>query len=118
MKTHKDLDVWKLSISFVQKMYLFTNALPKSEQFGLTNQIRRASVSIASNIAEGAARQSNKEFIHFLYISLGSCAEVDTQLTIIETLHLAQHPTTELLTDLERIMQMLQGLIRSLKNRG
>lgn len=69
MRTHKDLDVWKLSIDFVTEIYTITKGFPKEEQFGLTNQIRRAAVSVPSNIAEGAGRQSNKEFLHF-YIFL------------------------------------------------
>lgn len=68
MKTHKDLDVWKLSIEFVTEIYNLTKDFPKEEQFGLTNQIRRASVSISSNIAEGAGRRSDKEFFTiFIY---------------------------------------------------
>jgi four helix bundle protein len=68
---HKDLDVWKKSINFVTRIYRVTEPFPKTEIFGLVNQLRRAAVSIPSNIAEGAARSSDKEFIHFLYIALG-----------------------------------------------
>ncbi|WP_341850012.1 four helix bundle protein [Kaistella rhinocerotis] len=80
MGTHKDLDVWKSSVELVTTVYLVTSEFPKEEIFGLTNQIRRASVSIPSNIAEGAARNSDREFIRFLYISLGSNQELDTQI--------------------------------------
>lgn len=80
MATHKNLDVWKKSVQFVTDVYHLTSGFPKEEIFGLTNQIRRASVSIHSNIAEGAARNSDKELIHFLYIALGSHQELDTQL--------------------------------------
>lgn len=80
MATHKNLDVWKKSVQFVTDVYHLTSGFPKEEIFGLTNQIRRASVSIPSNIAEGAARNSDKELIHFLYIALGSHQELDTQL--------------------------------------
>ncbi len=66
MKTHKDLEVWKKSMDFVTLIYDITSSFPESEKFGLANQIRRASVSIPSNIAEGASRQHNKEFIQFL----------------------------------------------------
>lgn len=65
MKTHKDLDVWKLSRELVSDVYKVSVDFPKSELYGLTNQIRRSAVSIPSNIAEGSARQGNKEFIHF-----------------------------------------------------
>ena len=67
MKTHKDLDIWKLAIELVVKIYKNTKNFPKEEMYGLTSQLRRASVSVASNIAEGAARQSTEEFIRFVY---------------------------------------------------
>lgn len=74
IKSHKDLEVWKLAMALVEKVYQLTNSFPKVEQFGLTSQIRRSAVSVPSNIAEGAGRQNTKEFIQFLYISLGSLA--------------------------------------------
>lgn len=80
MKTHRDLDVWKKSVSLVTSIYEITKSFPKEEIYGLTNQIRRAAVSVPSNIAEGSARQGNKEFIQFLYIALGSLTELETQL--------------------------------------
>ncbi len=89
MGTHKDLDVWKRSVELVTTVYYLTSEFPKEEIFGLTNQIRRASVSIPSNIAEGAARNSDKEFIRFLYISLGSNQELDTQMLIARNLKLS-----------------------------
>ena len=67
---HKQLDTWKVSIIFVTKIYKLTDAFPKREQYSLTDQIRRSAVSIPSNIAEGAARETDKEFIRYLYISL------------------------------------------------
>ena len=82
MQTHKNLDVWKLSIDLVEKVYEITKAFPKAEKYGLTSQIRRSAVSVPSNIAEGAARKGNSEFIQFLYISLGSLSELETQLII------------------------------------
>jgi len=116
MKTHKDLTVWKKSLDFVTSVYSVTNNFPKNELYGLTNQIRRASVSISSNIAEGAARNHTKEFIQFLYYSLSSAAEVDTQLRISENLkYLEKEKSKELISDLESISKMLQGLIRSIK---
>lgn len=80
MKTHKDLDVWKKSVDFVTIIYKETQSFPKEELYGLTSQMRRAAVSIPSNIAEGSARQGNKELVQFLYIALGSVVELDTQL--------------------------------------
>ena len=86
MKTHRDLDVWKKSVSLVTSIYEITKSFPKEEIYGLTNQIRRAAVSVPSNIAEGSARQGNKEFIQFLYIALGSLTELETQLIIARNL--------------------------------
>jgi four helix bundle protein len=86
MMTHKDLDIWKLGIEWVEKIYKMTAEYPKEGVYGLTNQMRRASVSIPSNISEGAARSSKKEFIQFLYIALGSLAELETQAIISDWL--------------------------------
>ena len=80
--THKDLDVWKLSVEFVTEIYEMTKFFPKDEIYGLTSQIRRPAVSVPSNIAEGAGRKSKIEFRRFLYIALGSAAELETQLII------------------------------------
>lgn len=118
MKTHKDLDVWKLSIEFVTEIYNLTKDFPKEEQFGLTNQIRRASVSIPSNIAEGGGRRSDKEFLQFLYISMGSIQEIDTQLLISLNLnYLTKSEYEILLTKLDQISKMISGLIKFVKER-
>ena len=111
---HKKLTVWQLAIELVTDIYTLTQQFPSDERFGLTNQIQRASVSIPSNIAEGAARQSNKEFIQFLYIALGSCAEVETQLIIANNLQYGniKHATEKN----EQIKRMLQGLIKNRKS--
>lgn len=82
MRTHKDLDVWRKSIDFVTRVYEVTNGFPKSELYGLTSQLRRAAVSIPSNIAEGASRKSKTEFKQFLDIALSSGAEIETQIII------------------------------------
>ena len=86
IKTHKDLDVWKLSIQLVKDIYQLSSKFPSDEKFGLVAQIRRAVVSIPSNIPEGEARNSDKDYIRFLYISLGSLSEIETQLIIAEEL--------------------------------
>jgi len=83
---HKELDAWIESISLVKVVYRLAGQLPSSEKFGLINQIRRAAISISSNIAEGAARDSDKEFVQFLYYALGSLAELETQLIISQEL--------------------------------
>lgn len=82
MNNFKELHVWKKSMNLVKTIYSATKCFPREEQFGLTNQIRRCAVSIPSNIAEGAGRNSPKEFNHFLSIALGSCFELETQIII------------------------------------
>ncbi len=79
---HKDLDVWKTGMELVELIYTLTANFPDIERYGLTTQMRRAAVSIPSNIAEGAARKSNKEFLQFISIALGSLAEIETQYLI------------------------------------
>ncbi|GAB6888918.1 four helix bundle protein [Desulfothermus okinawensis JCM 13304] len=111
---HKNLDVWKLAVELVREVYSITRQFPREELYALTSQIRRSSVSVPSNIAEGAARNSRKEFIQFLHIALGSCAELETQLIIAEELGYCN--TDDLLNKIERIRQMIFGLIR--KHRG
>ena len=118
MKTHKDLDVWRKSVSLVTSIYEVTKTFPKDEVYGLTNQIRRSSVSIPSNIAEGSARQGDKEFAHFLYISLGSLSELETQLIIANNLnYLSLKDYDSVITSLEEIRRMLLGLIKYVRNR-
>ena len=118
MKTHKDLDVWKKSVSLVTSIYDVTKSFPKDEIYGITNQIRGSAVSIPSNIAEGSARQGDKEFAHFLYISLGSLSELETQLIIANNLKYFTSNDYELTIDrLEEIRKMLLGLIKFVKNK-
>lgn len=83
---HKDLEVWKKSIELVTKVYEITGTFPENEKYSLVSQMRRAAISIPSNIAEGAARNSDKEMLRFLDISLGSLAELETQFIIAENL--------------------------------
>ena len=116
MKTHKDLDVWKKSILIVESIYRATSLFPKEEIYGLSSQIRRSSVSIPSNIAEGAARNHDKEYIQFLYIALASASELETQLIISNKLGFIESDQSDhLLNELNTISKMLQGLIKSLK---
>lgn len=114
IKTHKDLDVWKESLELARLVYLMTSKFPKEELYGITQQIRRSAVSIPSNIAEGAARNSQKEFIQFLHIALGSLTELETQLLLSEKLGFLQN--NECVTNIERIRKMLVGLIKYLKS--
>jgi four helix bundle protein len=116
VKTHKDLDVWNRGMELAEKLYLLTGQFPKEEQFGLISQIRRAAVSIPGNIAEGAARNSNKEFIQFLYVALGSLSEIETQLLLAERLKFSAE--TLFARDIESMRKMLLGLIKFLKDRN
>ena len=103
-RSYRDLEVWKLSIDLVKKVYQVTHNFPASENYGLINQIRRAAVSIPSNIAEGQGRNSSKEFKQFLAISLGSLAELETQLIIAKEIeYLTQNGLDSLLSPLDRI---------------
>ena len=118
MKSHKDLDVWKRSVVLVTFIYEVTKKFPKEEIYGLTNQIRRAAISISSNIAEGAARNHSKEFIQFLYISLGSISELETQVIISLNLgFLIQDDSIKIQNELTELRRMILGLIRSLENK-
>src|SRR5438552_8207774 len=111
MRPHEKLDVWRKSIDFVVALYKATEAFPKDEKFGLTSQLRRAAVSIPANIAEGAARKSNKEFAHFLSNSQGSASEVETELLIARRLNYLQEASYRpLRSSLDEIGRMLTGL--------
>ena len=103
-------------MDFVELIYKITGEFPENEKFGLTSQLRRASISIPSNLAEGSGRKSTKEFIQFLYIALGSSSEIETQLEIAMRLGYIKNQanTFDLLTD---IRKLIQGLIRSLKKK-
>ena len=114
-RSYRDLEVWKLAIDFVKKVYQVTNNFPASEKFGLINQIRRAAVSIPSNIAEGQGRNSTKEFKQFLAITLGSLAELETQLIIAKEIeYLTQDGLDALLSPLDRIRKMIKGLSKGI----
>jgi len=118
MRTHKDLDVWKAAVQLAGRVYAVTRSFPAGERFGLVNQMRRAAVSIASNIAEGAARQTKKEFIQFLCVAAGSASELDTQIEISRlTGNGSSKDLDALQSELERVSRMIQGLIGSLRNR-
>ncbi|WP_179374555.1 four helix bundle protein [Winogradskyella wichelsiae] len=114
--THKDLEVYKLSLDLVEDIYSLTKDFPSSENYGLTSQLRRAAVSIPSNIAEGASRGSTKDFIRFLNIASGSLSEVDTQLIIAERIGYVTFP--ELLkNNINSIKKMLYRLKHALNKK-
>ena len=115
-KPHKKLDVWKLSMGMVSEVYQATEKFPSREIYGLTDQIRRAAVSVPSNIAEGAARQTKKEYINYLHIAQGLLSELDTQLDIAVSLgYLDREKRNGIDEVLVRIDKMLYALIRSLR---
>ncbi len=113
MKCHKDLDVWKRSMNLVTEIYQMTNVWPVEERYGLTSQIRRAAISVPSNVAEGAARGSAKDFSRFLDIAQGSLAEVETQLELAKRIGLTEgysHLENEMIS----VRRMLVGLKKNL----
>lgn len=119
MKSHKDLIVWQKSMTLVKRLYEVTQAFPKEELFGITSQMRRAAVSIPSNIAEGYGRITDKDTVRFLSIALGSASELETQLLICEQLGLMKNPELgELLTLNTEILRMLAFLSSKIGNKN
>ena len=119
MRPHEKLEAWSLAMNFVVEVYRTTETFPKEEKFGLTSQIRRAAVSIPANIAEGAARKSDKEFIHFLSNAQGSASELDTELIIAH--HLSYIPDgrfAELQAVLDKSGRLITGLSQHLQRKA
>lgn len=116
VNSFKDLTVWQKSIDFVASVYLLVKLLPKEETYALSDQMRRAVISIPSNIAEGFGRNSIKEYIQFLYIALGSASEIETQIIIGQKIGYFANIESHL-HDINEIKKMLNGLISSLKRR-
>jgi len=115
IKSFKDLKIWERSVELVKAIYDLTKTFPKEELYGLASQIRRAAVSVPSNIAEGFARYHNKEYKQFLYTSLGSCAELSTQLIIAERLNYLDNEKADILFgEIEEISKMTMALIKKL----
>ena len=118
MRPHENLEVWQKAVEFVVTIYKQTQRFPSDERFGLTSQVRRAAVSIPANIAEGAGRQSDQEFIRFLSIAQGSCSEVETELLIGHKLdYLPSAEYLELKNEADSIGRMLVGLTKHLKRK-
>lgn len=114
---HKDLEVYKSSLLLVKRIYELTRDFPKEELYGLVSQLRRASISIPSNIAEGAARRTNNELIQFLHIAMGSASELEAQIEISCLLgFISTEETKSIIVDIIKIRKMLSRLIQSLKN--
>ena len=115
IKTYRDLDIWNAGIALVKDIYKLTEKFPKNEIYGLVSQMRRSAISIPSNVAEGVRRHHNKEYKQFLHISLGSCAELETQLTIAKELKYVQESEeARLLERLDHICRMISNLVKKL----
>jgi four helix bundle protein len=118
METHKDLRIWQQGIELVTSIYMMTKAFPKDEVFGLVSQMRRAAVSVPSNIVEGYARGTDREKLHFLRISSGSMSEIETQLMLSLNLgYISQEVYDELSERVTSVWKQLNALISSLKKR-
>src|SRR5579863_10746818 len=114
--SYRDLIAWQRSMGFVTAIYEATRLFPRDELYGLTNQLRRAAVSVPSNIAEGQARFSRKEFHHFLSQARGSLVEIETQLMIAQNLgYLAAKSSQPLMAQAAELGRILNGLIASIK---
>lgn len=113
LRTHKDLDVWNKAMDLAVEVYSITAKFPKEELYGLTLQARRSAISVPSNIAEGAARNSKKEYVRFLYVALGSIAELETQLGLAMRIGFLRD--SEVFRHIEDVRKMLLGLLRFLR---
>jgi len=117
MHNYKELEIWKSSLKFCTPIYKVTSEFPDEEKFGLVSQLRRACISVPSNIAEGSAKSSDKHFVIFLETALGSCREIDTQLLVSLNLEFINQAEIEILTnELNRIMVMINNFINRLKS--
>ena len=119
MSNFRNLLIWQKSMALTTKIYFSTNHFPKEEIFGLTSQIRRSSVSIPSNIAEGFGRESDKDFLRFLSISVGSLLEMQTQLEIAKNIsYLKEDDFNNLYEDSREVERMLVSFIKKIKDRN
>jgi len=118
-RTYRELIAWQKAMKFVTEIYAATQRFPSEERYGITNQLRRAAVSVPSNIAEGQARFSQREFHHFLSQARGSLVEIETQWLISRELkYLQPAKADDLLATADELGRVLNGLIASIKNRA
>ena len=118
-KSYRDLEVWQLAMALAKQIYVVTASFPSDERFGLINQMRRASVSVPSNIAEGHARASTAEIQRYISIAMGSVAELETQVLLsLDLGFLNPDQQEQLMPKLDQIGKMLRGLHRSLARRS
>lgn len=119
MQDFRNLQVWQLSHELTLEIYRQTKTFPVDERYGLTSQLRRAAVSIESNLAEGCGRGSDPDFARFVQVALGSAAEVDCQLLIARDLeYLPGNTYDQLQSELQKAKKMLNSLLRTLRNKG
>ena len=117
MQNHKELIVWQKAIDLVAEVYKLVKMLPKEETYALSDQMRRAVVSIPSNIAEGFGRNSTREYVHFLRIARGSCFELDTQIiACVKIAYLSENETKLSSELLNEIIKMLSSMIKKLSS--
>lgn len=117
-KSYRDLDVWQRAMRLAKRIYQITQRFPGDERFGLTNQLRRSAVSVPSNLAEGHARFGAGEFSRFISITMGSVAEIETQILLSNDLgYITPELTQEVLRELDAIGKMLRGLAKSIARR-
>jgi len=115
IKTYRDLDICNSGLGLVKDIYKLTEKFPEHEAYGLVSQMRRSAISIPSNVAEGFRRHHNNEYKQFLYISLGSCAELETQITIAKELkYIQKDKEAVLLERLDHICRMISNLLKKL----
>lgn len=118
IRSYRDLHVWQRSIELVERIYAVTKTFPRDETYGLTSQLRRAAVSISSNIAEGHAKASSKEYLRHISMSLGSLAETDTQLEIASRLGYLSHDDFIMVANLaDEVGKMLRGVQQSMRRK-
>jgi four helix bundle protein len=116
IKSFRQLNVWRLGLDLVELVYSLTRAFPRHEIYGLASQVQRSAVSIPSNIAEGHARESSKEYLHHLSIALGSLAELETQLSLAARLqYLSARQLMDTMPRIEELRKMLHALRRSIR---
>ncbi len=117
VSNYKELRIWQEGRTIVKCVYDLTRNFPVAEKFGLCTQMQRAAISIPSNIAEGFTRRHKKEYMQFLYIALGSCAELDTQCMLaVDLQYCSAGEIQPLLDDLQRLSKMIQSLINKLNS--
>lgn len=119
VRSYRDLIAWQKAMALAVTIYRVTEQFPQREQFGLSNQLRRAATSVPSNIAEGQGRASTNDYVHFLHISRGSLQELETQVLLAQQLnYLSVQESESVLTQSSEVSRLISGLISSLKNRS